>query len=59
MSYAKIYRYIFEGKLQAQGPSAKCYLFPDKPATLRNSGSFSMVKSPNFVFQRGIKMPDR
>jgi DNA invertase Pin-like site-specific DNA recombinase len=35
VSYARIYRYIFEGKLQAKkDPSAKCYLFPDKPATL-------------------------
>jgi hypothetical protein len=35
VSYAKIYRYIFEGKLQAKKePSAKSYLFPDKPATL-------------------------
>ncbi len=35
VSYSRIYRYIFEGKLQAQkDPSAKCYLFPDKPVTL-------------------------
>ena len=35
VSYAKIYRYIFEGKLLAKkDPSANCYLFPDNPATL-------------------------
>lgn len=35
VSYTRIYRYIFEGKLQVKkDPSAKCYLFPDKPATL-------------------------
>jgi DNA invertase Pin-like site-specific DNA recombinase len=35
VSYARIYRYLFEGKLRAtKDPSANCYLFPDKPATL-------------------------
>jgi DNA invertase Pin-like site-specific DNA recombinase len=35
VSYAQIYRYIFEGKLLAEkDPSARCYLFPDNPATL-------------------------
>jgi hypothetical protein len=35
VSYAKIYRYIFEGKLKGKkDPSANCYLFSDKPATL-------------------------
>src|SRR5262245_2528962 len=35
VSYAKIYRYIFEGKLKGKKvPSDNLYRFPDKPATL-------------------------
>jgi DNA invertase Pin-like site-specific DNA recombinase len=34
--YSTLYRYIFEGKLQTtKHADTKCYLFPDKPATLR------------------------
>jgi hypothetical protein len=36
VSYATLYRYIFEGKLNTtKDAGTKCYLFPDNPATLR------------------------
>ena len=35
VAYTKIYRHIFEGRLHmTKDASCKCYLFPDKPATL-------------------------
>jgi len=35
VAYTKIYRHIFEGNLHVKkDASTKCYLFPDKPATL-------------------------
>jgi DNA invertase Pin-like site-specific DNA recombinase len=35
VAYTKIYRHIFEGRLLVtKDASSKCYLFPDKPATL-------------------------
>jgi DNA invertase Pin-like site-specific DNA recombinase len=35
VAYTKIYRHIFEGRLQVKKDvSSKCYLFPDKPTTL-------------------------